>query len=63
MGIWLRVAAAVNKDHDQQQRGQERVYFTHSSISSSKAVEELKQGRKLGAGANAEVMKECCLLT
>ena len=58
----LRFSIAVIKDHDQEQVGKERTYFSfqfhctgHYSGSSQK---ELKQGGDVEAGVDAEAMQE-----
>jgi hypothetical protein len=53
------------KYHGQTKVREERVYLAYISTSQStrrKSRQELKQGRNLKAGADAEAMEECCLL-
>ena len=49
------------------QIGEERVYLVYISITlfitKESPGQELKQGRNLEVGADAEAMEECCLLT
>ena len=42
--------------------GEERVYFHIAVHHQKKSGQELKQGRNLEAGADAEAMEGCCLL-
>ena len=51
------------KHHDEKKLGEQMAYLAPHCYSSSKEVrQELKQGRDLEAGADAEAMEECCLL-
>ena len=67
VGILVRVSTALTKPCDQKEVEKERVYmiFTYFQIvvpHLRKPGQELKQGRNLEEGADAEVMEECCLL-
>jgi hypothetical protein len=53
--VLVRVTSAVIKHHDQKQVWEERVHLAHTSTS-----QELKHGRSLEAGADAEAMEGCC---
>jgi hypothetical protein len=61
------VLVAVMKHHEQKQLGEEMVYLAYTSIGNAhyrrKSGQELKQGRNLDAGDDAEAMEKCCLLT
>jgi hypothetical protein len=56
--VSVRVSIAVMKHHDQSNLG--RKHF-HSTVHHQRK-QELKQGRNLEAGADAETMEGCCLL-
>ena len=53
------------KHHGQKQHGEEGVYLPSMSevtVYLGKSGQELKQGRDLEVGADAEAIEECCLL-
>jgi hypothetical protein len=52
------------KNHDQNQLGEEMAYFEvpYHNSSSMKSEQELKHGRNLKVGTDAEAMKEYCLV-
>jgi len=55
----------VIKYHGQQQAREERVHLAHSFAPihhRKKSGQELKEGRNLEAGADAEAVEGCCLL-
>ena len=56
------VIIAMMDLYGQKQVGEERAYLTYTPHDSP-SLKEVKQGRNLGAGADAEAMEECCLLT
>ena len=56
----VRSYLAVMKHYDQSTLRKGFIWLTLYHCSSG---QELKQGRNLEAGANAEVMERCCLLT
>lgn len=59
------VSVAMIKHHDQRQLGDERVYFTYTSIkfiTEGNQGKHSKQGRNYKARVDAEAREECCLL-
>lgn len=60
--VLVRITIALMKRHDQV--GEEKVYIVYTSILpfiiKKKSGQELKQGRDLEDGADAEAIKECC---
>ena len=63
----VRVTTAMMRQHKHKQVGEEKVDFTDSSIWHHHHPKQwgqgLKQGRNLEAGADAEAMEGCCLLS
>jgi hypothetical protein len=63
--VLARVSIAVNKHHDQSNLRRKGLFGLHFHITlhyQRKSGQELKQGRSLEAGANAEAMEGCRLL-
>ena len=61
--VCLRVTIAVMKHHDQSNLGRKGFMWLmvlHHSHHGRKSGLELKKGRDLEAGAEAEAMEECC---
>ena len=61
----VRVSVAESKHHDQKQPGEEVVCFSLLFSGHTPSLREVRagtQGRSLEAAAEAEGMKECCLL-
>jgi hypothetical protein len=67
LGGLVKVFVAVKKYHDQKASwGGKCLFSLHFHIGvhhQRKSGQALKQGRNLEAGADAEAMEECCLLT
>lgn len=66
MAILFRVTIVVIKYHDQTnmgKRGLSDLHFYSIAHYQRDSGQPLKQERNLGAGADAETMKRCCLLT
>ena len=64
--VSVRVSIAAVKHHDQGKLGRKgfiRLHFQITIHHWRKSGQELKQGRNLKAGADAEAMEGCCLLT
>lgn len=65
ISVLVRVSTASIKHHELKQLGEKKVYLAYTSIySSSKEVrtgQQLKHSGSLEAGAEAELMGECCL--
>jgi uncharacterized protein YgbK (DUF1537 family) len=59
-GVLVRVSIAVMKDCGQKQLVRERVCFAYTST--SQFTMKGNWGKSQEAGADAEAMKECCLL-
>jgi hypothetical protein len=63
----VRVSVAAMKYHDHKRKlgrkGFIHLMLPHHSSSPKKVRQELKLGWNLEAGADAEAMEECCLLT
>jgi hypothetical protein len=66
IGVLVRVTIALMKHCDPKQLREGRIYLAHISISlliiRGSQRWELKQGKNLETGANAEAMEGCCLL-
>ena len=67
VGVLVKVSTAVTKPYDQKEVEKERVCMTFTYFQIvvphlRKPGQELKQSCNLEAGADAEVMEECCLL-
>jgi hypothetical protein len=64
-GVMVRVSITVIKHHIQSELGRKGfswLILLHGSPTLKEARQELKQGRNLEAGADAEAMGGCCLL-
>ena len=65
MVVLVRVSIAVSKHHVQKASLGRKSFFDlhfHIPVHQRKSEQELKQGRDLKAGADAEAMEGCCLL-
>jgi hypothetical protein len=65
IAVCLRITIAVMKHCEKVNQGAKGYYGLYFHISvhyGRKLRQELKQGRNLEAGADAEAMEECCLL-
>jgi hypothetical protein len=62
--LLLLFVIAIMKHHNQKHVGDERVYFTHSSILLfiSEGRQEPRQGSILESETDAKGLEECCLL-
>ena len=62
----VRVTMAAKKQHDQKAKwggkGLFNLYFLIATHYQKKSGQELKQGRNLEAGTDAEAVEECCFL-